>query len=209
MSKVWDTGWNVFATLLITKDLRSERRQDVGLWPHPLIWRIRSVVQARGLFWLKAVGLSPATGRSHRVGERELRRWCNEENALLSYATKLITNLSALFPVFILVSHFRASKSCSRGKCGKHFHSVILDRFFLSLLTVLTLLLLAGLRWSLRNLRLHRPVCARVGLQGPCSTECGNPWKEAFIQVLLVASSSFANVMDYKHWITQKPTLIN
>ncbi len=100
----------------------------------------------------------------------------------LSDMTKLIANLRLSFPVFIPVSRFRASKSCSRGESLTIWSWMRFCFYSLSFI-VLTLLLLAGLRWSLRNLLLHRPVCARVGLQGPCSIECGNPWKEAFIQV--------------------------
>lgn len=58
------------ATFLITKDLSSEWRQDVGQWSHPLIWRIRSLAQARGRTLSRPLrrDFPPATGRSHRVG---------------------------------------------------------------------------------------------------------------------------------------------
>lgn len=185
-SKLWHTAKNI-ATFLITKELSCERRQDVGQWSHSLIWRIRSLVQAQGHTLATAVGLSP--GHRHPTGWDSVSpdidvMWKKKKLSLLSDATKLNTSLP-LFLCLFLCLIYRASRSSSRGECGTSFYYLILVLFFLfSLFTVLTLLLLAGPHWSLRNLRLHRPVCARVGLQGLCSTECGNPWKEAFIQVL-------------------------
>lgn len=55
--------------------------------------------------------------------------------SLLSVTTKLIASLCLSFPVFIPVSHFRASKSCSRGEHGKRF-TILSWTGFVSILCV-------------------------------------------------------------------------
>lgn len=185
-SKLWHTAKNI-ATFLITKELSCERRQDVGQWSHSLIWRIRSLVQAQGHTLATAVGLSP--GHRHPTGwdsvSPDIDVMWKKKKTFSPFRCNKTKHQSPSFPVFILVSHLQSIKVLLQRWVWDKF--LLFDPgfvFLFSLFTVLTLLLLAGPHWSLRNLRLHRPVCARVGLQGLCSTECGNPWKEAFIQVL-------------------------
>lgn len=91
-----------------------------------------------------------------------------------------------MFILCLISEHQSTSPEVSVGK-GPNILSLKAPVFVLFCLTLLSS---TGLHLSLRNPCLRRPVCARAALQGPCSTECGNPWKEASIQVLKVTSSN-------------------